>query len=74
MKECTLDVNFKECTCTYASCQRRGHCCACILYHRRRVVRSLAASSVRKERRFGIAAARPFLEIVEGHRKELDEA
>jgi hypothetical protein len=35
MKECTLDVNLKECTCTYASCKLRGHCCACILYHRR---------------------------------------
>jgi hypothetical protein len=35
MLECTLDENLKDCTCTYASCQRRGRCCACIIYHRK---------------------------------------
>ncbi len=33
--ECTQDDNRKECTCTYP-CERRGKCCACVLYHRRR--------------------------------------
>lgn len=33
--ECNLDANRKRCTCTYASCSRRGRCCDCVAYHRR---------------------------------------
>jgi hypothetical protein len=25
--------NIKSCTCTYASCSRKGMCCECIQYH-----------------------------------------
>ena len=34
--ECQLDVNKEACTCTYEPCDRKGRCCDCILYHRRR--------------------------------------
>ncbi len=28
------EANLKACTCTYEPCPRRGHCCACVTYHR----------------------------------------
>ncbi|EKE03812.1 MAG: hypothetical protein ACD_20C00148G0012 [uncultured bacterium] len=31
--ECNINKNAENCTCTY-SCSKRGHCCACITYHR----------------------------------------
>jgi hypothetical protein len=35
MSECSQrETNLAQCTCTYASCDRRGACCACIAYHR----------------------------------------
>ncbi|MFH1452747.1 MAG: DUF6485 family protein [Armatimonadota bacterium] len=34
--DCRSLANQAECTCTYASCDKRGVCCECILYHRRR--------------------------------------
>lgn len=33
--ECTQKANLKNCTCTY-DCERRGKCCDCVMYHRRR--------------------------------------
>jgi hypothetical protein len=33
--ECGAVANQKNCTCTYASCSRRGRCCECVMYHRR---------------------------------------
>jgi len=33
--ECNIEENLKVCNCTYP-CERRGHCCACVAYHRRR--------------------------------------
>ncbi len=36
MERCVnLEQNRKVCTCTYEPCSRKGHCCACINYHRR---------------------------------------
>jgi len=32
--ECTINKNVENCTCTYKNCSRRGHCCACVEYHR----------------------------------------
>jgi len=32
--ECNITKNKANCTCTYSSCSRRGHCCECIVYHR----------------------------------------
>jgi hypothetical protein len=32
--ECTQKANLKNCNCTY-TCQRKGKCCECIVYHRR---------------------------------------
>jgi hypothetical protein len=26
--------NAKDCACTYTSCDKRGFCCECIVYHR----------------------------------------
>jgi hypothetical protein len=31
--ECNQRKNLKQCTCTYASCSRRGLCCECVGYH-----------------------------------------
>ncbi len=33
--ECHLDANKKACNCTYP-CDKRGKCCECVSYHRRR--------------------------------------
>jgi hypothetical protein len=33
--ECKQAQNLKGCTCTYASCSRRGLCCECVAYHRK---------------------------------------
>ncbi|HOW18205.1 MAG TPA: DUF6485 family protein [Phycisphaerae bacterium] len=31
--DCKKKTNAVNCTCTYASCNRRGLCCECIQYH-----------------------------------------
>ncbi len=34
---CTnLDKNKEECSCTYEPCPRKGNCCECIIYHKRK--------------------------------------
>ncbi|MHA1785434.1 MAG: DUF6485 family protein [Candidatus Helarchaeota archaeon] len=33
---CNIEENKKKCTCTYMSCDKRGKCCECIAYHRKR--------------------------------------
>ncbi len=35
MSECHLEQNLAHCTCTYESCERKGRCCECIVYHRK---------------------------------------
>ena len=32
--ECSIKDNLQNCSCTYSSCPRRGHCCACVTHHR----------------------------------------
>jgi len=34
--ECQIETNLKNCNCTYEPCNRKGKCCECLLYHRRR--------------------------------------
>lgn len=34
--ECQQATNQANCTCTYDPCPRKGICCECIAYHRRR--------------------------------------
>lgn len=34
--ECTATQSKAHCTCTYASCDKRGNCCKCVMYHRDR--------------------------------------
>jgi hypothetical protein len=34
-RECNVERNLKDCTCTYEPCPRKGLCCECISYHRR---------------------------------------
>jgi len=34
--ECISEKNLKDCTCTYISCEKRGKCCLCVAYHRKR--------------------------------------
>ncbi|MCX6801224.1 MAG: DUF6485 family protein [Candidatus Diapherotrites archaeon] len=33
--ECKKQSNLKKCNCTF-SCERKGICCECIAYHRKR--------------------------------------
>ena len=36
-KECpNIQTNLKECQCTYVGCEKRGKCCECISYHKKR--------------------------------------
>ena len=33
---CRIQSNLKNCNCSYPSCERKGICCECITYHRKR--------------------------------------
>ena len=33
MAECPIEKNAAKCACTYMSCDKRGKCCECIVYH-----------------------------------------
>ncbi len=36
-KECSsFEDNMDKCTCTYEPCPRKGNCCECIFYHKRK--------------------------------------
>ena len=32
--ECIAERSKEHCTCTYTACDKRGSCCACVIYHR----------------------------------------
>ena len=32
--ECQIEANLARCSCTYETCERKGKCCDCILYHK----------------------------------------
>ncbi|MBM7623172.1 DUF6485 family protein [Sporohalobacter salinus] len=34
--ECTIEKNKENCNCTYSPCPRKGNCCECIAYHRKK--------------------------------------
>ncbi|RJQ56294.1 MAG: hypothetical protein C4521_00500 [Actinobacteria bacterium] len=34
--ECAKQANLASCNCTYGYCERKGKCCECVAYHRRR--------------------------------------
>ncbi len=36
MKKCNVEINRKQCPCTYEPCDKKGICCECIRYHRQR--------------------------------------
>lgn len=36
MMECKIDKNKLDCTCSYEPCPRKGLCCQCVAYHRKR--------------------------------------
>ncbi|NLU49971.1 MAG: hypothetical protein GXX09_06120 [Syntrophomonadaceae bacterium] len=36
MMECNQEKLLKKCTCTYPGCIRKGKCCECVAYHRRK--------------------------------------
>ena len=29
----SVDVNSKNCKCSYTSCEKKGKCCECLIYH-----------------------------------------
>lgn len=35
-RKCTVEQNKQNCACTYTSCGRRGICCDCIMYHKKK--------------------------------------
>lgn len=35
MAECNLELNQRNCMCTYEPCDKKGKCCECIAYHKR---------------------------------------
>ena len=37
MKECPRhEKNLAQCACTYSACDKKGICCECLHYHRKR--------------------------------------
>jgi hypothetical protein len=35
LKDCpNIQINLKDCACSYVACEKRGKCCECIRYHR----------------------------------------
>ncbi len=34
--ECNIEANTADCGCTYEPCERKGKCCECIVYHKKR--------------------------------------
>ncbi|OPY75472.1 MAG: hypothetical protein A4E63_00341 [Syntrophorhabdus sp. PtaU1.Bin050] len=34
--ECIIANNKTACTCTYEGCDKKGKCCECVSYHRKR--------------------------------------
>lgn len=32
--ECKIEINKKNCNCSYDPCSRKGICCECVAYHR----------------------------------------
>jgi hypothetical protein len=34
--ECTAPSNVGNCSCTYVACDKRGNCCKCVEYHRKK--------------------------------------
>lgn len=36
MRECDLKQNQASCNCSYESCERKGICCQCVSYHRKK--------------------------------------
>ncbi len=36
MRDCSQDKNMKDCNCTYEPCPRKGICCECMTYHRKK--------------------------------------
>lgn len=34
--ECKKNFNLKKCNCTYSGCPRKGLCCECIDFHKKR--------------------------------------
>ncbi|MGI6487041.1 MAG: hypothetical protein GX964_07755 [Syntrophomonadaceae bacterium] len=36
MQECNQEKLIKTCTCTYEGCERKGKCCLCVAYHRKK--------------------------------------
>jgi hypothetical protein len=34
--QCKKEENLKNCTCSFPDCPRKGMCCECVTYHRRK--------------------------------------
>ncbi len=49
--DCKKNDNKVECTCTYEPCSRKGLCCQCISYHRRRAEAPACLFPVETEKR-----------------------
>jgi hypothetical protein len=36
VKECDVEQNKVDCSCTYEPCPRKGNCCQCVRHHRKK--------------------------------------
>lgn len=50
--ECQIKKNLKNCPCTYKGCERKGRCCECIAYHRKRKELPACYFSVEQEKTY----------------------
>jgi hypothetical protein len=66
MADCTNQKrNAKDCACTYASCDRRGLCCECIVYHRSRCELPGCLFPPEAERTYD-RSIRKYIEVMQG--------
>ncbi|MDP2934641.1 MAG: DUF6485 family protein [bacterium] len=49
---CQKENNLKTCPCTYPDCPRKGICCECIRYHRKRKELPACCFSAEAEKTF----------------------
>lgn len=34
--DCISTTSLAHCTCTFTACDKRGNCCKCVMYHRKK--------------------------------------
>ncbi len=65
MKMCNIKKNMDKCNCTYEPCPRKGICCDCIEYHRKKNQLPACYFSEEEEKTYD----RSFKHFIEIHKK-----